>query len=225
MVGVAEELLRLATFTTEFDIKAVIADRAVYCFEVVCEHVQKELRGTENEFTLGSRKLRYDQQPRSEIQTFSNILGLGQKFVDEVLTIRAGGSSLVAYWLTCRPGEASEDGQRWWYGHHGDPKLFATFTALIDMKGDWMRNVWDAQRIERAYILEGPKAAGRTRKTANIPFADCDANQLTKEELVQLLNACTTHWKHDWQTQPRLPIKYEQDEFDELFQETGIAVL
>ena len=82
MVGVAEELLRLATFTTEFDIKAIIADRAAYCFEVVCEHVQKELRGTENEFTLGSRKL------RSDIQTFSNILGLGQKFVDEVLTIR-----------------------------------------------------------------------------------------------------------------------------------------
>ena len=74
MVGVAEELLRLATFTTEFDIKAVIADRAVYCLEVVCEHVQKELRGTENEFTLGSRKLRHDQQPRSDIQTFSNIL-------------------------------------------------------------------------------------------------------------------------------------------------------
>ena len=44
---VAEELLRLATFTTEFDIKAVIADRATYCFEVVC----KDLRGTENEFT------------------------------------------------------------------------------------------------------------------------------------------------------------------------------
>ena len=60
MVGVAEELLRLATFTTEFDIKAVIADRVAYCFEVVCEHVQKELRGTENEFTLGSRKLRHD---------------------------------------------------------------------------------------------------------------------------------------------------------------------
>ena len=114
---VAEELLRLATFTTEFDIKAVIADRVAYCFEVVCEHVQKDLRGTENE----------------------------QKFVDEVLTIRAGGSTLVAYWLTCRPGEASEDGQRWWYGHHGDPKLFATFTALVDMEGDWMRNVWDAQ--------------------------------------------------------------------------------
>ena len=70
MVGVAEELLRLATFTTEFDIKAVIADRAVYCFEVVCEHVQKELRGTENEFTLGSRKLRHGQQPRSDIQHF-----------------------------------------------------------------------------------------------------------------------------------------------------------
>ena len=182
MVGVAEELLRLATFTTEFDIKAVIADRAVYCFEVVCEHVQKELRGTENEFTMGSRKLRHDQQPRSDIQTFSNILGLGQKFVDEVLTIRAGGSSLVAYWLTCRPGEASENGQRWWYGHHGDPKLFATFTALVDMKGDWMRNMWDAQRTERAYLLEGPKAAGRP--PADIPFADCDANQLTKEELV-----------------------------------------
>ena len=31
MVDVAEELLRLATFTTEFDIKAVIADRATYC--------------------------------------------------------------------------------------------------------------------------------------------------------------------------------------------------
>ena len=29
MVGVAEELLRLATFTTEFDIKAVIAEHAV----------------------------------------------------------------------------------------------------------------------------------------------------------------------------------------------------
>ena len=41
MVGVAEELLRLATFTTEFDIKAIIADRVAYCFEVVCEHVQK----------------------------------------------------------------------------------------------------------------------------------------------------------------------------------------
>ena len=67
MVGVAEELLRLATFTTDF----VIADRATYCFEVVCEHVQKDLRGTENEFTLGSRKLRHGQQPRSDIQTFS----------------------------------------------------------------------------------------------------------------------------------------------------------
>ena len=32
-------------------------------------------------------------------------------------------------------------------------------------------------------------------------------------------------WKHDWETQPRFPIKYEQDKFDELFQETGIAVL
>ena len=75
-----------------------------------------------------------------------------------------------------------------------------------------------------AYLLEGPKAAGRPRKTADIPFADCDANQLTKEELVQSLNACTTHWKHDWQTQPRLAIKYEKDKFDELFQERGIAV-
>jgi hypothetical protein len=75
----------------------------------------------------------------AESSDMINNPGLGQKFVDEVLTIRA--SSLVAYWLTCRPGEASEDGQRWWYGHHGDPKLFATFTALIDMKGDWMRNV------------------------------------------------------------------------------------
>ena len=113
MVGVAEELLRLATFTTEFDIKAIIADRATYCFAVVCEHVQKDL-----------------------IQTFSNILGLGQKFVDEVLTIRAGGSNIVGNWLTCRPGEASKDGQRWWYGHHGDPKLLATFTALGNRNGD-----------------------------------------------------------------------------------------
>ena len=61
----------------------------------MCEHVQKDLRGTENEFTLGSRKLRHGQQSRSDIQTFSNILGLGQKFVDEVLTIRAGGSNIV----------------------------------------------------------------------------------------------------------------------------------
>ena len=67
----------------------------------------------------------------------------------------------------------------------------------------------EAQRIERAYILEGPKAAGRTRKTADIPFADCDANQLTKEELVQSLNACITHWKHDREVQPRLSVKYE----------------
>ena len=81
MVGVAEELLKLATFTTKFD----IADRAAYCFEVVCEHVQKDLRGTENEFTLGSRKLRHDQQPRSDIQTFSNILGLVRNF-----TIKGG---------------------------------------------------------------------------------------------------------------------------------------
>ena len=65
MVGVAEELLRLATFTTELDIKAVIADRATYCFEVVCEHVQKDLRSTENEFTLGSRKLRHGQPVRN----------------------------------------------------------------------------------------------------------------------------------------------------------------
>ena len=72
---VAEELLRLATFTTEFDIKAVIADRVAYCFEVVCEHVQKDLRGTENEFTLGSRKLRHDQQPKSDIQRFPTYWG------------------------------------------------------------------------------------------------------------------------------------------------------
>ena len=37
LVGVAEELLRLATFTTEFDIKAIIADRAAYCFEACAE--------------------------------------------------------------------------------------------------------------------------------------------------------------------------------------------
>ena len=65
MVGVAEELLRLATFTTEFDIKAVIADRVAYCFEVVCEHVQKDLRGSSDMIN----------NPRSDIQTFSNILG------------------------------------------------------------------------------------------------------------------------------------------------------
>ena len=33
------------------------------------------------------------------------------------------------------------------------------------------------------------------------------------------------HWEHDWEVQPRLPIKYEQDKFDEVFQETDIAVL
>ena len=75
---VAEELLRLATFTTEFDIKAVIADRVAYCFEVVCEYVQKDLRGSS------------DMINNSDTQTFSNILGLGQKFVDEVLTIKGG---------------------------------------------------------------------------------------------------------------------------------------
>ena len=175
---------------------------------------------------MGSRKLRHGQQPRSDIQTFSNILGLGQKFVDEVLTIRAGGSNIVGDWLTCRPGEASKDGQRWWYGHHGDPKLFATFTALVNMDGDWMKNVWDAQSIERDYLLAGPTMAARERRKAeDIPFADSDANQLTEKELVQSLNACTMHWKHDWEVQPRLPIKYEQDKFDEVFQETGIAVL
>ena len=99
---VAEELLRLATFTTEFDIKAVIADRVAYCFEMVCEHVQKDLRGSSDMIN----------NPGQTLKRFQHT-GLGQKFVDEVLTIRAGGSSLVANWLTCRPGEASEDGQRW----------------------------------------------------------------------------------------------------------------
>ena len=76
--------------------------------------------------------------------------------------------------------------------------------------------------IERDYLLAGPTLAARARrKTEDIPFADSDANQLTKEELVQSLNACTTHWKHDWEAQPRL----EQDKSDEMFQETGIAVL
>ena len=78
MVGVAEELLRLATFTTEFDIKAVIADRVAYCFEVVCEHVQKDLRGTENEFTLGSRKLRHDQQQVRHSNVFQHT-GVGSE--------------------------------------------------------------------------------------------------------------------------------------------------
>ena len=71
MVGVAEELLRLATFTTEFDIKAIIADRAAYgTVEVVCEHVQKDLRGTQNEFTLGSRKLRHGLNPGQTFRRF-----------------------------------------------------------------------------------------------------------------------------------------------------------
>ena len=78
---VAEELLRLATFTTEFDIKAVIADRVAYCFEVVnmCRKIY-----------VAPRMSSPCQQPRSDIQAFSNILGLGQKFVDEVLTIKGG---------------------------------------------------------------------------------------------------------------------------------------
>ena len=75
MVGVAEELLRLATFTTEFDIKAVIADRAVYCFEVVCEHVQKELRGTENESILGSRSSDMINNPGQTFKRFPTYWG------------------------------------------------------------------------------------------------------------------------------------------------------
>ena len=89
-----------------------------------------------------------------------------------------------------------------------------------------MKNVWDAQSTERDYLLAGPTMAARMRrKTEDIPFADSDANQLTEKALVQSLNACTMHWKHDWEVQPRLPIKDEQDKFDEVFQETGIAVL
>ena len=96
-------------------------------------------------------------------------------------------------------------------------------SALVNMDGDWMKNVWDAQSIERDYLLAGPTMAARMRrKTEDIPFADSDANQLTEKELVQSLKACTMHWKHDWEVQPRLPI---QDKFDEVFQETGIAVL
>ena len=70
------------------------------------------------------------------------------------------------------------------------------------MDGDWMKNVWDAQSIERDYLLAGPTMAARARrKTEGIPFADSDANQLTEKELVQSLNACTMHWKHDWKVQ------------------------
>ena len=72
---VAEELPRLATFTTEFDIKAVIADRVAYCFEVVCEHVQKDLRGTENEFTLGSRNSDMINNPGQTFKRFPTYWG------------------------------------------------------------------------------------------------------------------------------------------------------
>ena len=98
-------------------------------------------------------------------------------------------------------------------------------SVLVNMDGDWMMNVWDAQCIERAYLLAGPRMAARVKKTEDIPFADSDANQLNEKELVQSLNACTVHWKQDWEVQPRLPIKYEKGKFDEVFQETGIAVL
>ena len=70
MVGVAEEPLRLATFTTEFDIKAIIADRTAYCFEVVCEHVQKDLRGTENEFTWAAESLDMVNTPGQTFKRF-----------------------------------------------------------------------------------------------------------------------------------------------------------
>ena len=61
MVGVAEELLRLATFTTEFDIKAVIADRAAYCFEVVCEHVRGPHIGEPQRRQLGDDLVEYNK--------------------------------------------------------------------------------------------------------------------------------------------------------------------
>ena len=75
MVSVAEELLRLATFTTEFDIKAVIADRAAYSFEVVCEHVQKELRGTENEFILAAESPDMINNPGQTFKRFPTYWG------------------------------------------------------------------------------------------------------------------------------------------------------
>ena len=91
------------------------------------------------------------------------------------------------------------------------------------MKGDWMRNVWDAQRIERAYILEGPKAAGRTRKTADIPFADCElTNSLRKSWCNYSMHAQqigSTIGKHNRGFQSNT------SKFDELFQATGITVL
>ena len=51
-----------------------------------------------------------------------------------------------------------------------------------------MKNVWDAQSIERDYLLAGPTMAARVKKTADIPFADSDANQLT-EKVTQCMHS------------------------------------
>ena len=144
MVGVVEELLRLATFTTEFDIKAIIADRATalkWCVNM-CRKIYVAPRMSSPWEAESSDMI---NNPGQTFKRFPTYWGWVRNSLTKCSPSRAGGSTLVANWLTCRPGEASEDGQRWWYGLHGDPKLFATFTALVDMEGDWMRNVWDAQ--------------------------------------------------------------------------------
>jgi hypothetical protein len=220
LVANAEELVRLAAYQTKFDIRDIISRRITYSLEKHCEHMQATMRPVENTSTFMG-----NNENRMMIQTFSNVFRLGQIFTDEELIIKPRSTPDSTKWMKCKPGERSVDGQQWWYSEHNNDKDFSSFAALINMNGDWMENIWRAQKNNHEHEVNGPTHKAKVKNRFELDPADPKAEAYTNQEMIDMLSDYTKEWKHDWTRPPQYPLKYDEEKFDELFQKTGIAVM
>jgi hypothetical protein len=220
MIATAEEMIRLTTLKTNFDMKPILRVRIIHSFTVQCEHEQRHLRAAENPATFAR-----DEECTDVIQPYTNMFGLGQTYLDECVTIKPKDAEDEKQWMVCKSGEESADGQKWWYSEQHDKKYFTEFAALIKMDGNWLESLWRCQKNHHDYQQQGRLLQAKIKDPAKMPHASKEAAPYASRDIVDMLNKHSKGVDHDWTVRPERPHLYDEKTFDELFQKTGIGVM
>lgn len=223
LMGVMEELVRTSSFDTEFDMRGIIAHRMEYALTTICEHEQRRWRNGENQYATGRETVEKGEVDTDYvIHTLSNVFGIGQNYHNDKLTIIPHDAPTVLEEII--PGELSSDNQQLWVGSEvvGANLIYMTNPSdAISIMSD----VWNVYKKRKAYNEKHGSRSARRKRAPSIGHAPEDAVPILDEELLQQLNDATKHWKHDWTKPQSNPYKYEEEEFDELFQETGFIIM
>lgn len=222
-VGVVEEMARTSSYATKFNMRQIIEKRLAYAFSVICEHRQRLWRNGENQYATGRKAVQEGDKPSDKvINTLSNVLGIGQSFEKIEIVIKPHGSTRKKEWEKIVPGEKGRDKQQLWVG--GDK--FGT--NLLHMAGESIEEVagvvWAAYKKKMSYNSSYSRG-GRKKEEPDIVTAPAGSTPMSDKDLLKQLNRATLPWKHNWEQPQPHPYKYAESEFEQLFQDTGFAVI